>query len=487
MKILSSRQIRAAEENAGSAGISAAELMDRAGRAAAREICARYAVADRRVLVLCGSGNNGGDGFVIAAALCAAGAYVSVLLPCGEPKTETARTYFPLPDGVQMLSRCDGEFDFIVDALFGIGLSRGLSGELAGLIGQVNRAAAVRIAIDVPSGVFCDTGAVEGAAFRADLTLTMIAAKPCFFLPPASEYCGELAVLDIGAPVGESACFTVEPPQLPPRAKNAHKGTFGRALLLCGSYGMCGAEILAARAALRMGAGIVSAVVCDRNYSAFCSSVPEAVTLPVDTAQSGAPAPAPGVLPAWIATGSALLCGCGLGRSSDSVRLVRTALDCTEIPTVLDADGINAVGSDIECLRKTRAPLILTPHPGEMARLCGTSIQQIEDDRPGAAVRLAARSGCIVVLKGANTVIASPEGRVFFNTTGNPGLATGGSGDVLAGMMVSLLAQNIPPLDAALAAVWLHGAAADRCKARTGERFLLPSDVIGELKMPEEA
>lgn len=491
MKILSCEQLRAAENAAFAKGIAAAELMRRAGFAAAEEIVSRYPAESRSVLIICGNGNNGGDGLVIASRLAERGCGVSVVFPLGEPKTDTARCYYPLPENVKTAAAEKnaeglGEKTLIVDALFGIGLSRGISGAAAEIIRLANKARAIRIAIDVPSGVFCDNGRIEGEVFCADLTLTFIAAKPCFFLPEASEYCGEIKVLDIGAPISEYKYRTVEPPVFPPRKKNSHKGSFGKALLLCGSYGMCGAEILAARAALRTGAGIVGAMVCDKNYSAFCGSVPEAVVLPVQTAASGAASPAPGVLPAWIATGSALLIGCGLGTSAEAKAAVKTALLSTEIPTVLDADGINAVSGSIELLKKTRASLILTPHPGEMARLCDTDIAHIESDRPGYASRLAAQVGCSVILKGANTVIALPNGNIYFNTTGNPGLATGGSGDVLAGILVSLLAQGMPAGTAAQAAVWLHGAAADKCRRKYGERFMLPSDVIGELKSPEE-
>lgn len=486
MLILSAAQLREAENKAFENGISAAELMLRAGNAAAAVIKSKYPGEYRSALIICGSGNNGGDGLVIAARLAESGAAVSVIFPLGEPKTETALHYYPLPAGIKTVYEISEDYSLIVDALFGIGLSRGISGVAAEVIEKANSMDAVRVAVDLPSGALCDSGAVEGAVFNADLTVTVIAAKPCFFLPPASEYCGEIAVLDIGAPPVSYSFKTVDPPCFPPRKKNSHKGTFGKALLLCGSYGMCGAEILAARAALHMGAGIVSAVVCDKNYTAFCGSVPEAVTLPVETSASGAAAPAPGIIPAWAATGAALLIGCGLGSSKEAKQLVKTALLSTEIPTVLDADGINAVAGDIELLKRVRASLIITPHPGEMARLCKTEISAVEADRAGVASRFAAAVGCIVILKGANTVIALPNGSVYFNTTGNPGLSTGGSGDVLAGMLVSLLAQGMPPEQAAKAAVWLHGAAADRCRERLGERYMLPSDVIEELRMPEK-
>lgn len=483
MKILSAAQLRASEEAAFAAGSSAEKLMLRAGSLAAEEILRRYPKALSSVLIICGNGNNGGDGLVIARSLYNSGVRVSVILPLGEPKTETALKYYPLPVGIEAVTDISGDYSMIIDALFGIGLSRGITGRAADIIREANRVKAVKIAIDTPSGTLCDSGAVEGEVFKADITYTMIAAKPCFFLPPASEYCGEIKTLDIGAPAVAYSYLTTEAPSLPLRAKNSHKGSFGKALLFCGSYGMCGAELLAARAALRTGAGIVSAIVCDKNYSAFCVGAPEAVTLPVATAESGAAAPAPGVLPAWIATGSALLIGCGLGCSAEARQNVKTALLSTDIPTVLDADGINAVAESIEILRKVKAPLILTPHPGEMARLCKTEVSAIEADRPGFAARLAATVGCTVVLKGANTVIALPNGEIYINTTGNSGLATGGSGDVLAGITVSLLAQGMQPEEAALAAVWLHGAAADSAVRKKSERALLPSDVIEELSV----
>lgn len=485
MNILSSDRIRACENNAFNMGISASELMLRAGNGAAEEILKRYPIKGRSVLIICGNGNNGGDGLVIAHRLSESGADVSIIFPIGKPSTEAACQFYPLPENVKTVSDISDRYFMIIDALFGIGLSREISGTAAEIICKANAANAVRISIDLPSGVFCDNGNIWGECFCADLTVTMIAPKPCFFLPPASEFCGEIVVIDIGIRVTESKWKTIKPPIFPKRAKNSHKGSYGKALLLCGSYGMCGAEILAARAALRMGAGIVSAAVCDKNYAAFCCSVPEAVTVPFPTAASGAAVPAPGVLPAWIATGSALLIGCGLGSSREAYQNVKTALLSTEIPTVIDADGINAVAENIELLRRVRAPVILTPHPGEMARICGTEISAIEKDRPAFALRIAAEMGCTVVLKGANTIIASQNGELYFNTTGNPGLATGGSGDVLAGMMVSLLAQGMHSLEAAKAAVWLHGAAADSAAAEKGERFLLPSDVIEALTITE--
>ncbi len=483
MKVLTCSQIKTAEDNAVKNGIfSYAQLMKKAGEGAAKIISDRFSVIGKRVCIVCGSGNNGGDGLVIASKLRKLGANVSLLLPFGYPTAETASRFKEGTNGIPVLNTFNGEFDIIIDALFGIGLNRLLSGEIAELIEKINAHNCAKIAIDVPSGVFCDGGEVS-CAFKADLTISFFCYKLCNLLPQTSEYCGEVIVCDIGIPLNEYAYTTIDTPTKKKRAKNSHKGTFGTALLFCGSYGMCGAEILAARAALRSGVGIVKALVCDKNYSAFTSSVPEAVTIPTATTQSGAPEVYDKVILSSVSSSSALLIGCGLGRSEDAVKLIRRTLEITNIPTVIDADGINAIAGSINLIRNIKAPVILTPHPAEMARLCNTTTENIEANRVKYAKKFAAENRCVLVLKGANTIVAAPDGRVYFNTTGNSGLATGGSGDVLSGMIVSRLAQGYEPLDAACVSVWLHGKAADSAAKKMQERAMIPSDIIEELKV----
>lgn len=482
MKVLNLSQIRAAEENAVSNGIfSYTELMKNAGRAATEIIKSRYAVYGKKITVVCGVGNNGGDGLVIASLLSCEGACVSVALPLGDVKTETARAMYPLPPDISVSKEIDPCCDIIIDALFGIGLTRAPEGDAADAIDRMNMCEGVRIAIDTPSGVMCD-GGVPGRAFKADLTVTFIALKPCQLLPPSSEYCGETLVADIGAEPLSYEYLTIEPLSKQKRAKNSHKGSFGTALIIAGSYGMCGAEILATLSALRSGVGIAKAIVCDKNYTALTSCVPEAVTVPVPTTMQGAPQVSDRELEAALSSADAVLIGCGLGRSEDAVRLVKRTLQTINIPVIIDADGINALCNDINIIGKIKAPVILTPHPGEMARLCKTTVSNIESDRVEYARSLAQNQGCVVVLKGANTVVASPHGRVYINTTGNPGLATGGSGDVLSGIIVSKLAQGKNALTVALEAVWLHGTAADNALCHTSEDALLPRDIIEELK-----
>ncbi len=482
MKVLTAKQIKFVEDNAVENGIfSYAELMKKAGDTATKEILSRFDVLNKKICIMCGNGNNGGDGLVIASNLKKFGADVCLYLPLGMQSTDTALNFVPLVSDIKAIDTLDGEFDIIIDALFGIGLNRMLSKDLSLIIEKINLQKCTKIAIDVPSGVFCDGGEVK-TAFNADLTLTFTSYKLCQLLPQTSSYCGKTVVLDIGLETDNYAYLTIEKPEKVIREANSHKGTFGTALLLCGSYGMCGAQILAALAALRSGVGLVKAFVCDKNYAAFTSSVPEAVTLPVNTLVSGVPDISERHILSALVNSTALLVGCGLGNSNDAVKCVKTILSKTNIPTVIDADGINALVGNIDIIRKINAPIILTPHPAEMARLCNTTTQEIENNRVKFAKSFAVENNCILVLKGHNTIVASPNGKIFFNTTGNDGLATGGSGDVLAGMIVSRLAQGYDPLAAVLNSVYLHGAVADALSQRMSTRAILPSDIIKGLK-----
>ena len=483
MKILNRSQIRSAEENAVNSGIfSFAQLMKKAGNAAADAISKRYDVISKKITVVCGKGNNGGDGIVIASSLKLKGADVSLYFPFGKPESEPAKDFLCLIENISVLNSLPNQCDMLIDAVFGIGLNRFLQGDAAELIEEMNMLEAEKIAVDIPSGVDCDAQLLPKKAFFADFTVTFIAPKPCFYMPFTSSFCGDVEVCDIGVKAVTYCYQTIDKPRFNKRDKNSHKGDFGTALLLCGSYGMCGAQILSAKAALRSGAGLVKSFVADKNYSSFCSAVPEAVTLPVPTLQDGSMEIGDEALYSALASSDAALIGCGLSTSPKAKSLVKRALAEIKIPVVLDADGINAVCDDINIIGKIKAPVIITPHPKEMARLCHTEVKNIECDRVNYAVNFARNESCVVVLKGANTVVASPDGRVFINTTGNSGLATGGSGDVLSGITVSLLAQGITPLYSALIAVYIHGFAADKAAEKISQTALLPTDVIKELK-----
>ncbi len=482
MKVLTVAQIRAAEENAVLNGIfSFDDLMYNAGCRAAERIAEITDIKGKKITVVCGKGNNGGDGIVVAYRLSCMGAEVFLYFPYGIPVTETANRFIGLAEGIPEVDMISDDTEILVDALFGIGFNREPDDKLSTVIDSMNMCDALKISIDLPSGISADSGAVS-KAFRADYTMTFIALKSCFLLPPASEYCGEYFVIDIGIEPSEYTYLTVEPPVQKKRPKNSHKGDFGKALLITGSYGMCGAQILAARAAAKSGVGLVKAFVCDKNYATFTVSVPEAVTLPVTTSPQGAPEIGYKLLKTALENSDALLLGCGLGRSPYANALVADTLSLTEIPVVIDADGINAVAENIDIIRTVKAPIILTPHSAEMARLCKTDVVDIEANRVEYARGFAQKYGCIVVLKGANTIIASSDGRVYFNITGNSGMSKGGSGDVLAGILVSRLAQGEVPLKAAMSAVWLHGAAGDVAAAKHTKTAMLPSDIIDALE-----
>ncbi len=483
MKVLTGSLIKESEENAVKGGaFSFRELMYRAGSAAARIISEKYGVAGKKITVLCGSGNNGGDGFVAAAALKQSGADVTVVTPFGLPKTENAKYYYGKLCGIKLSDKLtDSRCDIIIDALFGIGLNRPLNEAAENIIKKANSYDCVKAAIDIPSGVEEDTGKVWGEAFSADLTVTFIALKPCFVLPFGSDYCGETFVADIGVPTEKYSYLTTEKPIFKKRRHNSHKGTFGTALLFCGSYGMAGAAILAARAALRSGVGIVKSVLCDSIYAPFTAAVPEAVCVPAKQNKFGTLS-AENIDTATLLKGAdAVLVGCGMGNNADTAEIVRLAAQNTEAPLIIDADGINAICGSIDIIKKRKAPVIITPHPGEMARLLGTTVSAVEENRVSCARDFARENGCTVVLKGANTIIAAENGEIFFNRTGNPGMSTGGSGDVLSGIIASLAAQGMSATEAAKAAVYLHGEAGDRAALKRGQRALIPSDIIEEL------
>ncbi len=480
MDVLTKVLIKESEENVVHNGaFSYLELMKNAGDAAYKILCENIEVKNKKIAVVCGNGNNGGDGFVIAQNL-AKDAEVTVVLPLGEPLTDSAKEYYSALSGVTVSDKADGQYDIIIDAIFGIGLNRELSGELKEIINSLNSQKAFRVAIDIPSGIESDSGEILGACFNADLTITFIALKPCFMLPPATDFTGKTVVADIGVTPTGYRYRTIENMTLPERKRNSHKGTFGTAVMFCGSYGMAGAAILAARACLRSGVGIAKCVIPKSIYKILTCAVPEAVCVIAKqtfggTFKGGIDLSKP------LEKASAVLVGCGMGNNSNTQRLVRRLVETVEIPTVIDADGINALVANINVLKKTNAPIIITPHPAEMARLSGKTVAQVEQARIETAVDFAVEYGCFVVLKGSNTLIATPNREVFFNLCGNSGMATGGSGDVLAGIIVSCLAQGLPVLDALKTAVYLHSVTADKVANIKGEHALLPSDIIEAL------
>ena len=497
MKLFCRDEMRRLETLAEEAGTPLGQLMEQAGKAVAEEaetLC--RPIRDKRVVLLCGRGNNGGDGFVCARALAEQGAKCTVLLVQGEPQAELARAAFlALPETVERLctehrreeaERAVARADLLVDAVFGFSFRGGLSGDAARFLALANARVCGKLSADLPSGVECDTGRADPGTFRADVTVTFTGKKPANCSYPAKEYCGRTVVRQVGVPpaLAEDAQTRIFETDgsfpgiyLHEPDTQSNKGDLGRLLLVCGSYGMAGACIMAARAALRCGVGLLNIAVEQNVYPIVAQAVPEAVFTVLDLEDRREESEAK--LFAALRSCTACLMGCGLGAMADV--LCPLVFSHCEAPLVADADAINFAARRPGALEGVRAPLVLTPHPGEMARLCADSIPEIQADRLGAALEKARETGAVVALKGAATVIAAPDGRCAVNPTGNPGMAKGGSGDVLAGMTASFAAQGIPPFEAAVLGAFLHGAAGDRCRERYGSRAMLPTDLLEAL------
>lgn len=443
-------------------------LMERAGRAAAEDAVRLIMDRPGPILIACGPGNNGGDGFVMARQLRQAGREVVVAF-AGEAATlpaEAAKAHadFMHTGGTtvsDLPAAPPGGWALVVDALFGIGLKRPLEGRLAAWIDSLNAQHAPRMALDVPSGLDADTGRPLGHTFRATHTTTFIALKPGLLTLDGPDYCGEISVqrLDIDAPAwlpmrGQAIRPSLFRPWLVPRPRNTHKGRHGDAGVLGGDRGMAGAALLAGRAALWLGAGRVFVGLLDPAAPSVDPFHPELMLRPA------------AALPETL---SALAAGPGLGTGATAAALLAAAI-ARDTPLLLDADALNLLAHDpvLEAALATRnAASVLTPHPAEAARLLGCDTASVQADRLGTALALAARYRAHVVLKGCGSVIATPDGHWYINGTGHPGMATAGMGDVLSGLALSLLAQGWPAEQALIAAVHLHGAAADRL-AREG-------------------
>ena len=499
MKLFSSAEIRRLEELAGEEGVSLESLMEQAGTAVAVEAeKLLHPLEGKRVAILCGKGNNGGDGFVCARLLWEKGACVRVLLLQGPPQTGLAhQAFLHMPEAVEtvcaghepeLAERMLEEADLIVDAVYGFGFHGELSGEPARFLALANAQNCLKLACDLPSGAECDTGRVSPGAFRADITVTFTGKKPACASYPAKEYCGETVVAQVGIPArllqeAEASCkrFEIEAEfsaqVLPSPGVQSNKGDLGRLLLVCGSYGMAGACLMAARAALRCGVGLLHLAVEERIYPIAAQAVPEAVftILPWRSDERACE----GLLREALSKATACLLGCGLGELSEQA--CPPVFRHFRIPLVLDADGLNFLSRHPEWRRECQAPLVLTPHPGEMARLLGKGVREIQADRLAAAGEAAEKFQAVSVLKGAGTVITSPDGRTAVNPTGNPGMAKGGSGDVLAGMVASFAAQGMPLFESAVAGVSLHGRAGDLCAERFSPRAMLPTDLLEAL------
>jgi ADP-dependent NAD(P)H-hydrate dehydratase / NAD(P)H-hydrate epimerase len=471
-------QVRALDRRAiGDLGISGFELMNRAATVAFGHLCRQWPQA-RRLVVFCGPGNNGGDGYLLASLAHGAGLGVEVieLSDAQHGDAKSARETWQSSAGMTHRWHQDGSLphaDVYVDALYGTGLNREPEAAVSSLIDRINASGVPVLALDVPSGLNANTGHCPGSAIVAQLTVSFIAAKRGMYTGQASTKVGSLVVDTLGLPEVlwqgmPTDAALLEATHLPPRARDAHKGNNGHVLAIGGDHGTAGAIRLCSESALRTGAGLVSVATRADNLFALNAARPELMAHAVHGPQE---------LQSLLERATVLAVGPGLGQAAWGHALWLTALDSGK-PLVLDADGLNLLAREP---RQFSTPAVLTPHPGEAARLLSTTTADIEKDRFAAARALAKHYGAVAVLKGSGSLIAHPDGRLDVCTWGNPGMATGGMGDLLTGVIAALMAQGCNAWQAARMGVGLHARAGDMA-ARDGERGLLASDLLQPLR-----
>lgn len=458
-------------------------------------------VVGKQIVIFCGKGNNGGDGYVIARHLYNRGAKVAVFLG-GEKEKIKGDALINLKilenmgieaGEVASLEQIPSfpNIDLIVDALLGTGVTGPVVGFLGELIEYMNSLNAPIISVDLPSGMETDTGAVHGACIEAEMTVTMAHLKTGLLFSPARDLAGEIVVVDISVPPEVSQRlhgyrFLLEPEdirsRLPHRKLDAHKTSCGKVVVLAGSMGMTGAATLTAISSLQIGAGLTKLGIPASLNPVLEQKLTEVMTVPLaETNQQSISLKAKDQISELLDWADVLAVGPGLSTHTDTVEFVKWILSSVNKPMVLDADGLNALSSSPELIKNYPADLIITPHPGELARLIKLSIAAIQNDRLNVIQNFAREWGKVIVLKGGPTVIAAPNGDLFINSTGNPGLATGGSGDVLTGMITGLLAQKLSAIDAALVGVYLHGLAGDLAAAGLSEMGMIAGDICNYL------
>ncbi len=489
MKIYTSDKMKQIEAAANAKGLSYLEMMENAGNACANTVFNSFDCSGKKIVVVCGKGKNGGDGFVAARRLQALGCRVSVALVYGLPAAEDAITMFNRMNDIPSYS-FDSELakekissaDIIIDAVFGFGF-KGKPDEKASLAFDfINASEASVVSIDLPSGAECDSAKVNGNCVKADLTLAISCQKPAHVILPAGKYCGKTVVVDIGLNTDvvpeEFFTYSSKPTGiLPSRDDTSHKGDYGKVLSICGSFKYPGAAVLAAKGAVKIGSGLVTAAFPEKAYSAIASKLTEPIMLPLPCCEDGFfSRGAVDPLLQEIPKADAVLIGCGFGQTLGTASVFKEVLTACQGNTVIDADGINLLSLNINIPEAIKGRTVITPHPGEMARLVGLTAQQVNDNRIALAKLFAKKYGIVVALKGANTVVSDGE-QVYINCTGNPGMARGGSGDLLAGMVAGLLAQGFKPFDAAVTAVYLHGAVGDAAAKNFSVYGMTPSDM----------
>ena len=507
MKVATSQEMkdldRAAMEEFGIPGLV---LMENAALRAVQVLREKHNhLLSERVFIFCGKGNNGGDGLAMARHLANSGHRVEIILLTDPEKVGgdaavnlricrkmglSLRSVLSTADLSPLRDSLSGG-GLIIDAIFGTGLASAVSGFYGEAIELINSLPNPVLSVDIPSGLNADTGMVEGPCVQADVTIAFGLPKRAHYVTPASNFAGFVEVVDISLPAAlirnmDCSVETLEREAvaaLPANRKaDAHKGNFGHLVVIGGSTGKGGAPALAALAGLRVGTGLVTIAVPEGVQRAIEIEPLETMSLPLAETKEGiiAESACETLIP-FLRDKDAVVIGPGMGTHPETLKFFKNILGAISCPLVVDADGLNLLPMDKAILEGKKGPVILTPHPGEMSRLMGVPTQEVQARRLESAQKFAQKTGCFVVLKGAGTIIAAPGGKAYINTTGNPGMATAGTGDVLAGMIGGFLAQVHPPQDAAALGVFLHGLAGDMTAEKKGEASLIAGDLIEAL------
>lgn len=507
MKVATSQEMknldRAAMEEFGIPGLV---LMENAALRAVQVLREKYSrLLSERVFIFCGKGNNGGDGFAMARHLANSGHRVEVVLFTDPEKVVgdaavnlricqrmglSIRSILSTADLSPLRDSLSGG-GLIIDALFGTGLTSAASGFYGEAIELINSLPNPVLSVDIPSGLNADTGMVVGPCVQADVTITFGLPKRAHYVTPASNFAGFVEVVDISLPASlirnmDCSVETLEREAVAslPARRNvaAHKGNFGHLVVIGGSTGKGGAAALAALAGLRVGTGLVTIAAAEGVQRAIEIEPLEAMSLPLAETKAGAIAESAGeTLIPFLRDKDAVVIGPGMGTQPETIKFFAKILGAISCPLVVDADGLNLLAMNKTILKERKGPVILTPHPGEMSRLMGISTSEVQARRLESAREFAQETGCFVVLKGTGTIIATSEGKAYINTTGNPGMATAGTGDILAGMIGGFLAQGHSPQNAAALGVFLHGLAGDLAAEEKGEASLIAGDLLGTL------
>ncbi len=500
--IFTSKEMKLIEQMSNNEGLTYMRLMENAGSAAYNVLRKQYGITAGKMTVLCGNGNNGGDGFVVARKFFDNSVECKVVLVSGTPKTTEAISMYNriLEREIEIIDfekdskavyKAISECDVVVDAVYGTGFHGELKPNVRELFGFVNNIGKKTFSLDAPSGMNVDDACVDDGCILPNGTVVFAAYKPAHKLGKTEEMCGELTLVDIGIDkniydsVTQSITVMNEDfvrPLVKKRSSYGNKGTFGKLLDVAGSFGMSGAAAMSVKSAMRSGVGLAALATTERLATALISSLFECTMLPLKENETGTISKDNAEkLTEVIDKYTALLVGCGMGNNEDTKAIVETIVKTAEKSVVIDADGINVLSKSINILKETKADIVLTPHVGEFARLVGLSIDEVKNRRFGLARDFATQNNVTVVLKDSTTVISTPDGRLFVNCNANSGLSKGGSGDVLAGIIASLCAQGYSTVDASVVGVYVHMIAAAIATERLGEHGVLATDVIEDV------